>query len=127
MEHIKSLEDAFNGRYNQVFLNTPDQAGMRKMFEDRMRERIKDERILKGILPNFPAGCRRIVPGDPFMGAIQKDNVDVHFTHAAKVTPEGVIGADGVERKCDTIVCATGKLFFCCHQQHRCSNLDSRL
>lgn len=110
MEHIKSLEDAFNERYNQVFLDTPEQAGMRKMFEDRMRDKIKDERLLNGILPDFPAGCRRIAPGDPFMEAIQRDNVDVHFTHATKVTPDGVIGADGVEKKCDTIVCATGKL-----------------
>jgi cation diffusion facilitator CzcD-associated flavoprotein CzcO len=108
MEHIKSLENAFNEHYDHVFLNSPEQAGMRKMFEDRMRAKIKDERILNGILPDFAAGCRRIAPGDPFMEAIQKDNVDVHFTHATKITLGGVIGADGVERKCDTIVCATG-------------------
>ena len=107
MEHIKSLEDAFNERYNQVFLNIPEQVGMRQIFEDRMRTKIKDERILNGILPNFPAGCRRIASGDPFMEAIQKENVEVHFTHVTKVTPDGV-GADGVERACDTIACATG-------------------
>jgi cation diffusion facilitator CzcD-associated flavoprotein CzcO len=111
MEHIKSLEDTFNERYNHVFLNTPEQAGRRKMFEDLMRDKIKDQRIINGILPDFPAGCRRIVPGDPFMKAIQKDNVDVRFTHATKVTRDGVIGVDGVERRCDTIVCATGRVF----------------
>lgn len=42
------------------------------------------------------------------MEAIQKPNVDVHFTHVEKITPDGVVGGDGVERKCDTIVCATG-------------------
>lgn len=42
------------------------------------------------------------------MLAIQEPNVDVHFTHVAKITEDGLVGGDGVERKVDTIVCATG-------------------
>lgn len=42
------------------------------------------------------------------MLAIQKENVDVHFTAINKIVEDGVIGDDGVERKVDTIVCATG-------------------
>lgn len=42
------------------------------------------------------------------MEAIQKPNVDVHFTPVETVTEKGVVGADGVEREVDTIVCATG-------------------
>jgi hydroxyversicolorone monooxygenase len=49
-----------------------------------------------------------VTPGDPYMLAIQKENVDVHFTPVEKISEEGVVGGDGVERKCDTIVCATG-------------------
>ena len=109
MDHIKSLEDEFNGKYGYIFLDSPEQAEMRKEWEDRMREKIKDQRLLNGILPDFPAGCRRPAPGDPFMEAIQKGNVDVHFTNATRVTHDGVIGADGLERKCNTIVCATGE------------------
>jgi hypothetical protein len=49
-----------------------------------------------------------MTPGDPYMNAIQNDNVDMHFMAVASITPDGVVGDDGVERKCDTIVCATG-------------------
>lgn len=42
------------------------------------------------------------------MEAIQKPNVDVHFTAVEEITEKGVIGADGVEREVDTIICATG-------------------
>jgi cation diffusion facilitator CzcD-associated flavoprotein CzcO len=42
------------------------------------------------------------------MLAIQKENVDVHFTAVDEITEDGVIGNDGIERKVDTIVCATG-------------------
>jgi cation diffusion facilitator CzcD-associated flavoprotein CzcO len=52
-------------------------------------------------------GCR-VMPGGPYMEAIQKSNVDVHFTAVNEVTEKGVIGNDGSEREVDTIVCATG-------------------
>lgn len=78
------------------------------MMTKRTREHIKDERLLKGFAPHFGIGCRRVTPGDPYMAAIQKENVDVHFTEAAKITEKGVIGGDGVEREVDTIICATG-------------------
>ena len=78
------------------------------MLKARMAEHIKDERLLKGFTPEFGFGCRRITPGDPYMEAIQKENVDVHFTPVEKITEKGVVGGDGIERECDTIVCATG-------------------
>jgi hydroxyversicolorone monooxygenase len=40
--------------------------------------------------------------------AIQKENVDVHFTPVEKITEKGLIGGDDIEREVDTIVCATG-------------------
>lgn len=78
------------------------------MFKARMAEFIKDKRLLEGFTPTFGVGCRRITPGDGYMQAIQKENVDVHFTAVKSCTEDGVVGEDGVERKVDTIVCATG-------------------
>jgi len=106
--HIKELEDGFNKRFNHNIIGSPEQKALAKMVEARMREIIKDETILKGILPDFPVNCRRMTPGDPYMAAIQQPNVTLHFTGVSRITPEGVIGANGVERKCDTIICATG-------------------
>lgn len=43
------------------------------------------------------------------MKALNEPNVDTHFTSVVKITPDGVIGADGTEvHGIDTIVCATG-------------------
>ena len=42
------------------------------------------------------------------MKAMQEPNVSMHFTAVTEVTVDGVVGADGTECKCDTIVCATG-------------------
>lgn len=79
-----------------------------EIFRTRMAEFIKDKRLLDGFTPKFGLGCRRVTPGDPYMLAIQEPNVDVHFTHVASCTEDGVVGGDGVERKVDSIVCATG-------------------
>jgi len=64
-----------------------------------------------GFTPTFQLGCRRVTPGDPYIEAIQRENVDVHFTSVARLTKNGVMGADGIERKVDAVICATGKFY----------------
>ncbi|TVY17582.1 FAD-binding monooxygenase aflW [Lachnellula arida] len=107
--HIKEMENGINGSFDQNIIGSEKQAAWRKLVEDRMRGMIKDERILEGLLPDFPVNCRRMTPGDPYLHAIQEPNVDVRFTGVARITEDGAVGDDGIERKCDTIVCATGK------------------
>ena len=41
------------------------------------------------------------------MEAIPKENVDIHFKYVERITEEGVVGGDDIERKVDTIVYAT--------------------
>jgi len=106
--HAKSIEDQVNGLWGSFYAGTEAQKMGQELFRTRMAEFIKDERLLKGFTPKFGLGCRRITPGDPYMEAIQKENVDVHFTPVESCTEEGVVGEDGVERKVDTIICATG-------------------
>lgn len=108
VEHAKSIEDQVNGLWGGFYKNATAQAEGQKMLKARMAEFIKDERLLKGYTPEFGFGCRRITPGDPYMEAIQKDNVDVHFEAVEKITEKGVVGSDGTEVEVDTIVCATG-------------------
>lgn len=106
--HAKSLEDQVNGMWGVFYAGTKEQMNGQEMNRARMAEFIKDKRLLEGFTPKFGIGCRRITPGDPYMMAIQEPNVDVHFTGVASCTEDGVVGSDGVERKVDTIICATG-------------------
>lgn len=106
--HAKEIEGEVNGMWGAFYSGSVGQKMGSAFFRKRMAEHIKDERLLKGFTPTFGLGCRRITPGDPYMEAIQQDNVDVHFTPVESCTEEGVVGGDGIERKVDTIVCATG-------------------
>lgn len=106
--HAESIEKKVNGDWNMFFSDSTAQEEARAFFKARMGEHIKDKRLLQGFTPNWAVGCRRVTPGDPYMKAIQEPNVDVHFTAVRRLTPEGVLGEDGIERKVDTVICATG-------------------
>lgn len=108
IDHAKEIEGQVNGMWGGFYSGSIGQKMGSGYFRKRMSEIIKDERLLQGFSPKFGLGCRRITPGDPYMEAIQKENIDVHFTPVESCTEEGVVGGDGVERKVDTIVCATG-------------------
>ncbi|RDW92473.1 flavin-binding monooxygenase-like protein [Coleophoma crateriformis] len=108
VEHAKYVEDQVNGLWDLFFIGSKTQQEAKKLFSARMAEFIKDERLLKGFTPKFEIGCRRITPGDPYMKAIQAENVDVHFSAVNKITEDSVIDSNGKECKVDTIVCATG-------------------
>ncbi|KAH7070063.1 hypothetical protein FB567DRAFT_218995 [Paraphoma chrysanthemicola] len=108
LAHAKDIENQVNGLWAAFYASTVEQKGAQDLFRERMKEHIKDERLLEGFTPKFEVGCRRITPGDPYMEAIQKENVDVHFTAVDEINETGVIGSDGKHREVDTIVCATG-------------------
>ncbi|EFE33688.1 uncharacterized protein ARB_07635 [Trichophyton benhamiae CBS 112371] len=102
VEHCKSWEDQINALWGMFYKGSPAQAAVRQIQADEITDKII------GFLPSFGVGCRRMTPADPFMAAIQQDNVDVHFTAVTEFTADGLIGEDGTERRADTIICATG-------------------
>lgn len=106
--HAKNIEDQINGLADVFYSSSETQQAAQDFCRNWMADHIKDERLLQGFTPKFEVGCRRLTPGDPYMAAITKENVDVHFTAAQRITADGVMGADGIERKVDTIIFATG-------------------
>ncbi|RDL41003.1 Flavin-binding monooxygenase-like protein [Venustampulla echinocandica] len=108
VKHAKYTEEQINGLWDLFFTESETQKGAQMTFGSRMAEFIKDKRLLEGLTPKFGIGCRRVTPGDPYMRAIQKPNVDVHFAAVDKVTEGTVIDTNGNEKKVDTIICATG-------------------
>ncbi|KAJ4174788.1 hypothetical protein NW754_005212 [Fusarium falciforme] len=108
VKHSKANENTLMMLHHLMVKHNPLHHRAREQMTKRTREWIKDDAIFENIIPTFSVGCRRIAPGDPYMLAIQKPNVDMHFCGVAKVVEDGVISDDGVKTVCDTIVCATG-------------------
>lgn len=73
-----------------------------------MTESLKNSPHLTSVLiPRWGVGCRRLTPGIGYLESLGEKNVDVVTQDITKITPNGIIAADGVERIVDTIICAT--------------------
>ncbi|SCO55607.1 related to monooxigenase [Fusarium fujikuroi] len=103
----KELEDQFNGMFRLFLKSSPEQKRTRAMFESRMKQLIPDQILQKKLIPPFEAGCRRINPGEGFLTALQKPNVEPVFDSIERVTCGGIV-AGGKEYPADVLVAATG-------------------
>ncbi|KAF3011722.1 hypothetical protein E8E14_010037 [Neopestalotiopsis sp. 37M] len=106
----KSIEDKLNtpAGLKAFMVNSAEAKMIRKHFTDRMRKYITDDQIFEQLLPDFAVGCRRLTPGNPYMRAVQEENVSVHRCAVTRVTPRSIVGSNGDEVEVDTIICATG-------------------
>jgi cation diffusion facilitator CzcD-associated flavoprotein CzcO len=71
------------------------------------RRQLKDPQLRRRVTPGYPAGCKRILISSNYYPALARANVELAGA-AARFTRTGVVTADGTERACDVIVCATG-------------------
>jgi cyclohexanone monooxygenase len=69
---------------------------------------VKDPALRAALTPDFVLGCKRLLMSNTYYPALAQPNVSV-VPHAVQgFTADGIIGADGVERKVDTIIFGTG-------------------
>ncbi|RFU26531.1 hypothetical protein B7463_g9795, partial [Scytalidium lignicola] len=104
----KDMESSFNCMYRAFFKGSDEQKQFVKKLDTHMRELIHSEGLQKGLIPSFEVGCRRINPGERYLEALQRDNVEPVFSDIQEVTPTGIRDADGTERPVDIIIAATG-------------------
>ncbi|HWE65654.1 MAG TPA: NAD(P)/FAD-dependent oxidoreductase, partial [Acidimicrobiales bacterium] len=70
--------------------------------------RIKDDALRAKLTPDYPFGCKRTLVSSDFYKAVVRDEVDLVTEPIQRVTPAGVVTADGREHAVDAIVLATG-------------------
>ena len=76
---------------------------------DKEREReLPDPDLRAKATPDYEFGCKRIMITNDWYPTLRRPNVELIPGGATRITPGGVIGADGVEREADTIIWGTG-------------------
>ncbi|KAF4825972.1 FAD-binding monooxygenase moxY [Colletotrichum tropicale] len=109
LEHRKKMEDSIIKGFPFNILNHPIQTFGRELLEKRMTAALKgDQRLIKRLIPSFPAGCRRIGPAEGFLESFHEDNVELGDGDIAAFTEKGVRTVDGKEYEADVVICATG-------------------
>ena len=81
---------------------------MKNMCLKHLEAQVKDPAKRAVLTPDFEPGCKRILISDDYYPALIQPNVEVLRQGVQEITPTGVIGEDGIERKCDVIIYATG-------------------
>lgn len=71
-------------------------------------ETVEDPATRAGLTPHIPWGCFRPLFSNDYYPTFNRPNVDLVTAAIERITPTGIVTADGVEREVDVIVCATG-------------------
>jgi cation diffusion facilitator CzcD-associated flavoprotein CzcO len=69
---------------------------------------VRDPEVRRKLVPEHPYGCKRPLFSNKYYPAFNEPNLELVTDAIARITPTGVVTADGVEREVDTIVVATG-------------------
>jgi cation diffusion facilitator CzcD-associated flavoprotein CzcO len=73
-----------------------------------MRSQLKDPDVRRRAWPDYPFGCKRILFSSDYLPALQRPDVELVTDAIARITPSGVVTADGRERPADCLVYGTG-------------------
>ncbi|KAK4925277.1 hypothetical protein LTR66_016410 [Elasticomyces elasticus] len=109
-EMRKELEDHVNGAAYATLKEHPLQDFMKGAAKDIMEEKLKhlDPAIAARIIPNFPAGCRRLTPENGYLDAFRDETTEMCWDPIERITETGIQTKDGNVEEFDLIVCATG-------------------
>ncbi len=76
-----------------------------RWFLDR---KVPDPKLREKLTPHYTLGCKRILPSNDYLPALQLPNVELVTEGIAEIRERGVVTRDGVERPVDALVLATG-------------------
>jgi cation diffusion facilitator CzcD-associated flavoprotein CzcO len=77
-------------------------------FQKLLATQVADPALRSKLIPDYAMGCKRILISDNYYPALTRENVELVTDAIARITPAGVVTADGRERAFDAIVFGTG-------------------
>jgi cation diffusion facilitator CzcD-associated flavoprotein CzcO len=77
-------------------------------FAKRLRPLVGNKLSEESLIPDYPPGCKRILIADDWYPTLLRSNVEVVTDAVERITPSGVVTADGQERPLDTLIFGTG-------------------
>ncbi|MFI9505064.1 flavin-containing monooxygenase [Nocardia sp. NPDC052566] len=91
-----------------VVWNTPLTRVVELVGRAQLRRQVKDPWLRRQLTPEFRAGCKRLLMTDDYYPALQRENCKLITWPIARIAPQGIRTAEGVEHQADCIVFATG-------------------
>jgi cation diffusion facilitator CzcD-associated flavoprotein CzcO len=79
-----------------------------RMARAHLEKQVADPVLRDKLTPRYEVGCKRILMSDEYFPALQQPNAELVTDAIERITPTGVVTADGVEHPADAIVWGTG-------------------
>src|SRR5687768_7087033 len=73
-----------------------------------LHKQVQDPELRRKLTPDYVMGCKRILISNDYYPALTRANVEVVTDGIREITRDGVVTADGRERKVDAIIYGTG-------------------
>ncbi|MCP3804864.1 NAD(P)/FAD-dependent oxidoreductase [Allokutzneria sp. A3M-2-11 16] len=73
-----------------------------------LRKQIRDPLLRAKLTPDYPIGCKRILIDNTFYPTLNRANVELVTDGISRITPTGIVTADGEHRDVDAVIYATG-------------------
>ncbi|MGQ0632503.1 MAG: flavin-containing monooxygenase [Sporichthyaceae bacterium] len=73
-----------------------------------LRLAVRDPWLRRQLTPDFRAGCKRMLVSNDYFPALQRENCSLVTWPIARISPDGIRTAAGIEHRVDAIVFATG-------------------
>jgi 4-hydroxyacetophenone monooxygenase len=83
---------------------------LREMAAAALSAQVADRPdLLPNVVPTYPVGGKRaVLDNGVWLGALKRPNVELVTDKITRITPKGVVTADGVEHEVDVILYGTG-------------------
>ena len=83
-------------------------AGPMRIWRKQLTEQISDPDLRARCVPDYVMGCKRVAFSNDWYPALARPDVDLVTDTIERITPDGVVTADGTTRQADVIVYGTG-------------------
>ncbi|WP_069164781.1 flavin-containing monooxygenase [Nocardia altamirensis] len=81
---------------------------LERMGRSQIERQIADPVLRAQVTPDYRAGCKRLLGSDTYYPALADPKTELVTAHIDRITPHGIVTADGVEHAVDVIIYGTG-------------------
>lgn len=81
---------------------------IKQEVRNQIESSISDPVLQAQLTPTYEPGCKRLLISNDWYPALARENVEVCVSDVERITPTGILTADGVEHHVDTIIMGTG-------------------
>lgn len=116
MRHVPGARRAYRAsiywrleaRFNLMRRNSWMGRLLQQQFRKQIQPMISDRLPAEALVPEYPPGCKRVLIADDWYPALLRPNVEVVTAGVERITPTGVVTAEGREHPLDTLIFGTG-------------------